>query len=105
MYDALARHLLGMSRGGAIAIDFALTKPDMAGAFLLIASGIGGYPTFEETTALAVPIIEMLETGDLDQHIALTVRFWVDGLEHKPEEVDPFVRERVRVMYADVLRR
>ena len=36
-------YLLGMSLGGRIAIDFALTYPTMVDALILAAAGVGGY--------------------------------------------------------------
>jgi 3-oxoadipate enol-lactonase len=97
--------LLGMSLGGIVAIDFTLTYPDMVGALVLMAAGIGGYPISEATRALAAPLAEAFKAGDFVRAIDLSVRFWVDGMERSPEEVDPDVRERFRALYTDVLRR
>jgi pimeloyl-ACP methyl ester carboxylesterase len=97
--------ILGMSQGGAVAIDFALTYPAMVNALLLVASGLGGYPPGEETVRLAAPIREAFQAGDFVRGIDLSVRFWVDGPRRQPEEVDPGVRERFRALYTDVLRR
>ena len=97
--------LLGMSLGGIVAIDYALTYPTKVAALLLLASGIGGYPISKATAALAAPIAEAFKTGDFVRAIDLSVRLWVDGPKRSPEEVDPIVRERVRTMYTDVLRR
>ena len=36
-------YLVGLSLGGAIAIDFALTYPDMVHALILASSGLSGY--------------------------------------------------------------
>src|SRR5262249_13124601 len=44
--------ILGMSLGGTVATDFALTYPAMVSALLLVASGLGGYQTCEETVRL-----------------------------------------------------
>lgn len=97
--------LLGMSLGGIVAIDYALTYPTKVAALLLLASGIGGYPISEAIAVLAAPIAEAFKAGDFVRAIDLSVRFWVDGPKRSPEEVDPIVRERVRTMYTDVLRR
>ena len=97
--------LLGMSIGGAIAIDFTLTYPDMVGALVLMAAGIGGYPRGESTLALAAPLVEAFKGGDFVRAIDLSVRLWVDGPRRAPEQVDSVIRERVRAMYTDVLRR
>jgi pimeloyl-ACP methyl ester carboxylesterase len=36
-------YVLGMSMGGAIALDFTLSHPDMVDALILVSSGAGGY--------------------------------------------------------------
>jgi pimeloyl-ACP methyl ester carboxylesterase len=97
--------ILGMSLGGMVATDFALTYPAMVSDILLVASGLGGYPTREETVRLTAPIREAFRAGDFVRGIELSVRFWVDGPRRQPEEVDPGVRERFRALYTDVLRR
>src|SRR5262249_26386765 len=96
--------ILGMSLGGPGATDFALTYPAMVSALLLVASGLGGYQTCEETVRLTAPIREAFHAGDFAHAIDLSVRFWVDGPGRQPEEVDPSVRERFRALYTDVLR-
>jgi pimeloyl-ACP methyl ester carboxylesterase len=97
--------LLGMSLGGIVAIDFTLTYPDRVGALCLLAAGVGGYPTSQQTITLFAPLADAFKAGDFARAIELTVRFWVDGMLRRPDEVDPVVRERVRVMYTEVLRR
>jgi pimeloyl-ACP methyl ester carboxylesterase len=77
----------------------------MVDALLLLAAGVGGYPVSEATLTLAAPLVEAFKAADFVRAIDLSVRFWVDGMERSPEEVDPVVRERVRTMYTDVLRR
>src|SRR5947209_9678446 len=37
-------YLLGMSMGGAMALNFTLTHPDMVDGLILVAPGVGGYP-------------------------------------------------------------
>jgi 3-oxoadipate enol-lactonase len=106
--------LLGISMGGGIAVDFAVTYPARVGALLLLACGFGGYPmaamgaataATAATAALAAPIGAAFQAGDFARAIELSVRLWVDGTERGPEEVDPGVRERFRALYTDVLRR
>jgi pimeloyl-ACP methyl ester carboxylesterase len=60
--------ILGMSQGGAVAIDFALTYPTMVSALLLLASGINGVPPGEATARLAAPIQEAFQAGDFARH-------------------------------------
>jgi pimeloyl-ACP methyl ester carboxylesterase len=97
--------LLGMSMGGGVAIDFTLTYPDRVGALCLLAAGVGGYPNSPETVAFFTPLREAFQAGDFARAIDLSVRIWVDGPQRQPEEVNPVVRERIRSMYTEVLRR
>jgi 3-oxoadipate enol-lactonase len=97
--------VLGMSLGGSVAIDFALTDPSMVSALLLLASGLGGYPMSAEMHALTGPIMQAFEAGDFDRVIDLTIRLWLDGPQRGPAEVDPGVHEGLRNMYMQVLRR
>jgi 3-oxoadipate enol-lactonase len=97
--------ILGMSQGGAVAIDLTLTYPTMVSALLLLAAGIDGVPPGEVTVRLAAPIQEAFQTGDFARAIDLSLRFWVDGPKRRPDEVSPIVRERLRALYTDVLRR
>ena len=97
--------ILGMSLGGSVALDFALTYPARVDALLLLAAGIGGYPPSDSSATLFAPVVEAYQTGDVAKGIERMVAIWVDGMERRPEEVDPIVRERVREMYTAVLRR
>jgi 3-oxoadipate enol-lactonase len=100
--------LLGMSMGGGIALDFAVTYPSRMCALALLACGFGGFSLAAldpATAALAAPMAEAMAVGDFVCAIELAVRLYVDGRERTPEEVDPAVRERFRALYTDVLRR
>ena len=97
--------LVGMSLGGSIALDVALTYPERVGALLLLATGLAGYPVGEATAALAAPLGAAFAAGAFARAIDLSVRLWVDGPRRGPEQVDPAVRERFRTLYTDVLRR
>ena len=108
---SLLRHLgverayvVGCSMGGAIAVDFTLTHPEMADALVTVGAGLGG---FEQHSELAVrlwtEIDAAAESGDLDRAVELTVRMWVDGPNRTPDRVAPPVRERVRAMERDNL--
>ena len=41
-------HLVGLSKGGGIAVDLALTHPSLVDAMVLVASGLGGYQFSQE---------------------------------------------------------
>lgn len=93
-------HLLGCSRGGQLAIDFALEYPDRVDALIPVAPGISGYVT--EASESEKPIWEegeRLEAAeDWDALVDLEIRAWVDGIGQPADRVSRAIRERVREM-------
>lgn len=94
-------YVLGMSMGGAIALDFTLAHPAMVDALILVAPGVSGYDmtSFEaKYRAIGEEIEEALKRGDDERASELETRIWVDGPERTPQQVDPVVRQRVYEM-------
>jgi 3-oxoadipate enol-lactonase len=96
-------YVLGLSMGGAIAIDFTLMYPDMVDALVPVAMGLSGFrPAEEEFTeeekASWAGVDEALKKGDVQRAVELTLRTWTDGPVRKPDQVDSTVREKVRAM-------
>lgn len=94
-------YVLGMSMGGAIALDFALAHPAMVDALILVAPGVSGYDmlSFEaEYKAIGEEIDEAVKHGDYERASELETRIWVDGPERTPQQVNPVVRQRVYEM-------
>ncbi len=94
-------YMLGMSMGGAIALDFTLAYPVMVDALILVAPGVSGYDmtSFEvEYKAIGEEIEEAVKRGDYERASELETRIWVDGPERTPQQVDPVVRQRVYEM-------
>ena len=94
-------YVLGMSMGGAIALDFTLAYPAMVDALILVAPGVSGYDmtSFEvEYQAIGGEIEEAVKRGDYERASELETRIWVDGPERTPQQVDPGVRQRVYEM-------
>jgi len=89
--------------GGAIAIDFTLTYPEMVDALIPVAMGLSGFKPAEdefteEEKASWVGADEALKKGDVQRAVEFTLRTWTDGPVRKPDQVDPTVREKVRAM-------
>lgn len=94
-------YVLGMSMGGAIALDFTLAHPAMVDALILVAPGVSGYDmtAFEAAyQTIGEEIEEALKRGDYEHASELETRIWVDGPERTPQQVDPSVRQRVYEM-------
>lgn len=91
-------HVVGVSFGGKIAIDFTLVHPEMVSSLVLAAPSVGGYPASAEVRHFNEEESRLLEQGDLDGAAELNVRTWVDGPRRTPEQIDPVIRERVREM-------
>ena len=107
-YLGIARtHLIGISMGGSIAIDFTLDYPEMVSALIPVAAGISGEEGTPDPAMEArwQAISAASERGDLDAANELELQIWVDGFGRTAGPVDPAVREQVRVMNAAALAR
>jgi 3-oxoadipate enol-lactonase len=96
-------HLIGVSMGGSIALDFTLDFPDLVSSLVLVAAGISGRKPSDFLREQWAALEEVMARGDLDAVNELELRLWVDGAGRTPEQVNPGVRERVRVMNAGIL--
>ena len=91
-------HIVGISFGGKVALDFALSYPAMVASLVLIAPSVGGDTPSDDVRQFFAQEDALLEQGDLDGAAELNVRMWVDGPYRTPEQVNPRVRVRVREM-------
>jgi 3-oxoadipate enol-lactonase len=100
-------HLIGISMGGSIAIDFTLDYPEMVSALIPVAAGISGEEGAPdpEMEARWHAINEATKRGDIDAANELELQIWVDGFGRTAGPVDPAVREQVRAMNAAALTR
>jgi pimeloyl-ACP methyl ester carboxylesterase len=89
--------VLGLSMGGAIAIDFTLTYPNHAAALIPVAAGLGGYQV-KDHSPLRDELHAAYDSGDKPRAVELALRLWTDGPKRTPDQVDPNVRERLRTM-------
>jgi pimeloyl-ACP methyl ester carboxylesterase len=95
-------HVIGVSRGGAIAVNFVLEHPKRASALVLVAAGVGGFNAGEqepEDEKALWPVMEALEEAkDFEKLVDMEVKVWVDGPRQREDRVDPAIREKVRRM-------
>ncbi|HEX6779961.1 MAG TPA: alpha/beta hydrolase [Ktedonobacterales bacterium] len=106
----LLRHLgiertaiLGLSRGGQIAIDFTLEHPEMVTALIAVAAGVSGYegPATDAERQLFAEYERLEAAKDFDALTEFEVRIWGDGPGQPAGRADTPVRERLREMIAN----
>ena len=88
-------HVVGLSFGSKVALDFALIHPERVHSLVLAAPAVGGGPSSEEVQRFNEEEEALLARGALEAAADLNVRMWVDGPQRTPEQVDPLVRQRV----------
>jgi len=92
-------HLVGASFGAGVAVEVALAAPSAVSSLLLT-------PPAGSLLAEVTPDLEAfieaegaaLESGDLDAAVEANLSWWVDGTRRSADQVDPDVRESVRLM-------
>ncbi len=90
--------LIGMSLGGAVALEATIARPDLVSRLVLVGSGLRGFEMNEQTRAGWEEEEAALERGDDDEAVEINLRMWVDGPSRSPEEVDPELRRKVGEM-------
>ena len=90
--------LVGVSLGGAVAMETTIARPDLVSRLVLVAPGLRGFEMSEETKAGWEEEEAALERGDVDAAVEVNLRMWVDGPSRSPDEVDPEVRSQVGEM-------
>jgi 3-oxoadipate enol-lactonase len=92
-------HLVGASFGAGVAVEVALTRPELVASMLL--SAPGGSLIGEVTPDLRA-FIEAertaLAAGDLEAAVEANLTWWVDGPRRDAGDVDRVVRDLVRQM-------
>ena len=88
-------HVLGLSRGGAIALDFALEFPERVRTLTVVAGGVGGYESPAELPPETwEPVEAMWKAKQWEQLTDWETAFWADG-PGQPANRGPEVRRRV----------
>jgi pimeloyl-ACP methyl ester carboxylesterase len=100
-------HLLGISMGGTMVVDFALTHPEMVESLVLVGSWLSGFPTDASPAEEAVwnAFEAALAARDFDLANQLEVDLKLAGIYRRPEEVTPAVRERLLGIHRDAFER
>ncbi len=92
-------HLVGASMGAGVAVEVALSAPELVASLFLVGPGGALIPeATSELRAFAAAEGAALDEGDLDAAVEANLTWWVDGPRRDAGAVDPAVRELVRVM-------
>lgn len=96
---ASSAYVVGQSRGGVIALDLTIDRPDRVDSLVSVAGGISGYEPQLPEGVEPPPWDEMerlWEAKDWDALAELETQVWVDGWGRPQDRVDPEIRRRVQ---------
>jgi 3-oxoadipate enol-lactonase len=98
-------YIMGVSGGGALAIDFTLEHPEMVDALIPVTAGLSGFRPSEEMMTkypdiarMYMSLKEAFEKHDVPRAVEISLALWTDGPGRLPGQAAPDVRERVREM-------
>lgn len=89
--------LIGASLGGRVALELAVSQPDLVTGLVLVGAVLPGHDWSGAFRAFAAEENDALEKGDIEAAVDVNLRTWVDGRRPR-EEVDQKVRELIGVM-------
>lgn len=89
--------LVGCSKGGAVALDFALAYPEKVKALVLVAAAVHGLRIEANPLPQEAALEAADKAGDLPLVSELEVQIWIDG-GRAPKQIDPAVRNLVYEM-------
>lgn len=92
-------HMVGLSMGGAISVEFALKWPERVTSLSLVAAGVGGWskPPNEAELAESAEIDKAFEAKAWDHVVELELHYWLDG-PGRAGRVQGEVRDKMRQM-------
>src|SRR5205823_4749389 len=90
--------VVGTSLGGRVALEVAVAHPERVSALVLVGSGLPGHEWSDDVQRYWAAEDEAIERGDLVAATEVNVRFWIDGPDRRPEDVDQGLRRRAHAM-------
>jgi 3-oxoadipate enol-lactonase len=94
-------HVLGISRGGTIALDFTLEFPDKVSSLVMVASHPSGFDYHDDSEVEKACFAKdeaLSEKRDAEAMADLDVEMWVDGPGQKRGRAKQSVRQKIRAM-------
>ena len=97
-------HLVGLSRGAIIALDFALEFQDRARSLVFSGGGVGGYDPGAQPPSGWEEVEAREEAGDWEYVADWETAYWVDGPGQPADRVPPVTRAKVHGWILDTYR-
>jgi 3-oxoadipate enol-lactonase len=96
-FSAESAHVVGLSRGAQIALDFAVNEPARTRSLTWVAGGVRGLEVPDDPRDEAVwhQTEELAKAKDWEKIVELETQLWTDGPDQPPSRVDPDVRRRM----------
>lgn len=90
--------VVGVSLGGRVALEVALSRPDLLERLVLVGVGLPGHTWSDPVRRYGEEEDAAIARGNLEAAVEANLRMWVDGPNRRPDEVDPSVRSFVGEM-------
>ncbi len=89
-------HVLGLSRGGMIALDTCVETPERFLSLTWVAGGLRGFDVDDPRLVAIWPEMEKVEEAkDWPRLVEMETQMWTDGPGQSADRVDPDVRRRM----------
>lgn len=88
-------HIVGISRAGQIALDFALESPERVRSLVVANGGVSGYEAPGGDQSAWEQVEKWWEAKDWERLADWEADFWVNGEGQPPHRADSAIRDRV----------
>jgi 3-oxoadipate enol-lactonase len=88
-------HIVGLSRGGSIALDFAVEYPHRVRSLVVAAGGVGGYDAGDEAPQGWDQVEAWTAAREWTPVAEWETAYWADGPGQPPDRLDAAIRAKV----------